>query len=107
MALEIPLNAENDERELPKTADRRATRLRLARIEGQVRGISRMLEEEREPIDLLNQLAAVQQALRQITRELLADHLRATVDAACEAGDPEERERMTEGVAGLMFKYSR
>lgn len=101
------MSAENEAREPPKTTDRRATRLRLARIEGQVRGISRMLEEERDPVDLLNQLAAVQQALRQITRELLTDHLRATVDAACEAGDPEERERRTEGVAGLMFKYVR
>jgi CsoR family transcriptional regulator, copper-sensing transcriptional repressor len=80
---------------------------RLARIEGQVRGIARMLDEERGCEEILPQLAAVEQALRGITRELLAEHARARLAAAASADDPEERERVGGEISKLMLKYAR
>ena len=80
---------------------------RLARIEGQVRGISRMVEEGRYCVDVLTQIAAVNQALRQVARELLTGHLDHCVRQAFESGDDGERQRVSAELAEVMFKYSR
>ncbi len=85
----------------------RSVRRRLARIEGQVRGIDRMVEQGRYCIDVLDQLAAVHQALRQVGRELLARHMEHCVGAAYASGDAAERRRVHDEIAELMFKYSR
>ena len=55
---------------------------RLHRIEGQVRGLARMVEEERYCIDVLTQVAAIKRALQAVALELLQDHLRSCVAAA-------------------------
>ena len=80
---------------------------RLARIEGQVRGIGRMVEEGRYCVDVLIQIAAVNQALRQVARQLLTRHMEHCVRDAFESGDSEERQRVSAEIAELMFKYSR
>jgi DNA-binding FrmR family transcriptional regulator len=80
---------------------------RLARIEGQVRGIARMLEEDRRCVEVLTQLAAVHQGLREVTRELLAQHMQSRVRRAFTAGDLEQQVRVVEELAELAFKYSR
>lgn len=80
---------------------------RLARIEGQVRGIARMVDEDRYCVDVLNQLAAAHQALRRVSRELLARHMRTCVDEAFSSGDAAAKERTSEEIAELMFKYGR
>jgi DNA-binding FrmR family transcriptional regulator len=80
---------------------------RLARIEGQVRGVARMMEQDRTSVDVLNQLAAAQQGLRQVSRELLARHLRASIEDAFESGDRERKAEATREITDLMFKYSR
>ena len=62
---------------------------RLARIEGQVRGIARMVEEDRYCIDILDQVAAVEKALRAVSAELVKNHLRHCVKHALEQGAAE------------------
>lgn len=86
---------------------RTGVRRRLARIEGQVRGITRMVDEGRYCVDVLTQLAAVQQGLRRVSRELLRDHMAHCVEEAFESGNAEEKHRVSEEIAELMFKYSR
>lgn len=80
---------------------------RLARVEGQIRGISRMLEDGRYCVDVLTQLAAVQQALRRVSRELLRDHMAHCVEEAFASGDAAAKQRVSQEIAELMFKYSR
>ena len=80
---------------------------RLARIEGQVRGIARMLEEDRYCVEVLTQLAAVHQGLREVARELLAQHMQSCARRAMAAGDLEQQARVMEELAALAFKYSR
>ena len=64
---------------------------RLSRIEGQVRGIARMVDEDRYCIDVLTQLQAVRAALRRVESEILKDHLDHCVTAALVDGDEAER----------------
>jgi DNA-binding FrmR family transcriptional regulator len=60
---------------------------RLNRIEGQVRGIARMIEEDRYCVDVLTQIAAVQSALDALARKLLEHHLHGCVAQAVRSGD--------------------
>jgi DNA-binding FrmR family transcriptional regulator len=66
---------------------------RLGRIEGQVRGIARMVEEDRYRIDVINQVRAVRAALDKVEQEILYDHLQHCVAHAFHAGS--ERDRQT------------
>ena len=66
---------------------------RLSRLEGQVRGIARMVEEDRYCIDILTQIQAARAALSRVETELLKDHLNHCIVAAIEGGDPEEQRR--------------
>jgi DNA-binding FrmR family transcriptional regulator len=66
---------------------RAATVRRLKRIEGQVRGLMRMLEEERYCIDVLHQVNAVKAALAKVESEILKDHAATCVAEAIESGD--------------------
>lgn len=73
-------------------ADQRADLLkRLARIEGQVRGIARMVEADTYCVDVLNQIAAVNAALDKVGTRLLSDHIRGCVVEATTAGDRAEK----------------
>lgn len=70
---------------------------RLSRIEGQVRGIARMVEEDRYCIDVLTQLQAVRAALARVETEMLKDHLGHCIEAAITGGDAaEQREKASE-----------
>jgi len=60
---------------------------RLHRIEGQVRGLSRMVEEDRYCIDIVTQIAAVRAALRRAEEEILRDHVAHCVEEAIASGD--------------------
>ena len=64
---------------------------RLNRVEGQVRGLSRMVEEERYCIDVVTQIAAVRAALRRIEELVLKDHVGHCVEHAIASGDPKEQ----------------
>ena len=70
---------------------------RLNRIEGQVRGITGMIREERYCIDILHQMQAVKSALARAESEILKAHAASCVDAAINSGDPEaQREKVAE-----------
>ena len=68
--------------------DKGALITRLHRIEGQVRGIERMVEDDRYCIDVLTQVGAVKTALESLAFELLTDHVNHCVAGALESGDP-------------------
>jgi DNA-binding FrmR family transcriptional regulator len=70
---------------------------RLARIEGQVRGVSAMVEGDRYCIDVLTQVRAARAALAKVEQAILTDHLGHCVEAAIVSGDPEkQREKVAE-----------
>jgi DNA-binding FrmR family transcriptional regulator len=75
---------------------------RLTRIEGQVRGISRMVEDDRYCIDVITQISAVRAALRKVEEELLHDHVGHCVQHAIDSGDKtEQRKKIAELVETL------
>ena len=78
---------------------------RLRRIEGQVRGLQRMVEENRYCADILTQLSSVQQALRAVARELMRNHLKHCATHAIRGGS-EQAEAMYDELLDLMHKYS-
>jgi DNA-binding FrmR family transcriptional regulator len=70
---------------------------RLQRIEGQVRGLSRMVEEDRYCIDVITQISAVRAALRRAEEEILRDHVAHCVDGAIKSGNAaEQRKKVAE-----------
>ncbi len=81
-----------------------ATIKRLNRIEGQVRGISRMIEEERYCIDILQQLRAVKSALARVEDAILKDHSASCVEKAIASGDADEQRRKFGELVDLLSK---
>lgn len=79
---------------------------RLRRIEGQVRGLQRMVEEDRYCADILTQIASVQEALRGVGRELMRNHLKHCGATAMRAGG-EEAESMYDEIIDLMYRHVR
>jgi DNA-binding FrmR family transcriptional regulator len=88
--------------------DKQAVLRRLARIEGQVRGLSRMIEDEAYCIDVLTQIAAVTRALDGAGLKLLEDHTAHCVRDAMERGGPEADEKVGELMAAVeRFAHTR
>jgi len=79
-------------------------RKRLNRIEGQVRGLSRMVDEDRYCIDIITQIAAVRAALGRVEEELLRDHVGHCVEHAIASGDKADQRRK---VAELVAVFGR
>jgi DNA-binding FrmR family transcriptional regulator len=77
---------------------------RLARIEGQVRGLGLMVEQDRYCLDLVTQVRAARAALGRIEQIVLADHLASCVEQAILSGDPD---RQRQKVAELIDVFSR
>lgn len=80
---------------------------RLNRVEGQVRGITRMVEEERYCIDILTQLQAVRAALAKVETELLRDHLGHCIEGAIVSGDKDEQRKKAEELIELLQRATR
>jgi DNA-binding FrmR family transcriptional regulator len=74
---------------------------RLRRIEGQARGLQRMVEEEQYCIDILTQVSAMTKALQAVSLSLLEDHLNHCVLDAARAGEGEGRAKVTEAVDAI------
>jgi DNA-binding FrmR family transcriptional regulator len=87
-------------------ADKDALLRRLSRIEGQVRGLERMVGHEAYCIDVLTQIAAVARALDGVALKLLADHANHCVRAAVEAGGPDADDRVEE-LMGAVERFAR
>jgi DNA-binding FrmR family transcriptional regulator len=88
----------------PDIRDRNLKRLR--RIEGQVRGLQKMIDEDRYCADILTQVSSVQEALRSVGRELMRNHLKHCATAAIKAG-PREAEPMYDELIDLMYRNLR
>jgi DNA-binding FrmR family transcriptional regulator len=80
---------------------------RLNRIEGQVRGIVRMVEDGRYCIDVLTQVQAVRAALAKVETEMLKDHLSHCIEGAIVSGDKEEQRRKASELIQLLERGAR
>lgn len=83
------------------TDDKTAVLKRLRRVEGQVRGLQRMVEEDQYCIDILTQISAATSALRAVAVELMEDHLGHCVTHAIEAGGPDAQAKVREAAAAI------
>ena len=88
----------------PEIKDRSLKRLR--RIEGQVRGIQKMVDEDRYCADILTQISSVQEALRAVGRELMRNHLKHCAASAIRSGE-ENAEKMYDELIELIYRHSR
>ena len=79
---------------------------RLRRIEGQVRGLQKMVEEDRYCADVMVQISSVHEALRAVGKELMRNHLKHCATLAIRAGD-QDAEVMYDELVDLMFKHAR
>lgn len=83
------------------TDDKAAYLRRMKLIEGQVRGVARMIDEDQYCIDVLTQISAVQSALKAVSLGLLEDHLGHCVAHAIAHGGPEADEKIAEATAAI------
>ena len=88
--------------------DAKSSRLkRLNRIEGQVRGLARMVEEDRYCIDIVTQIAAVRAALRRVEESVLRDHVDHCVRHAIASGDKAEQEQKVAELMEVLVRSDR
>ena len=80
---------------------------RLRRIEGQVRGLQKMVEEDRYCADVLTQISSVHEALRSVGRELVRNHLKHCATTAIRGGDGQQTEEMYDEIIEMMYKHVR
>ncbi len=88
-------------------ADKEALIRRLRRIEGQVRGLERMLQEDRYCIDVLTQISAVTTALESLAFRILDDHVNHCVANALATGDPEAAEAKSRELLEAVHRFAR
>jgi DNA-binding FrmR family transcriptional regulator len=87
--------------------DKEALITRLHRIEGQVRGIERMVADERYCIDILTQIGAVSTALESVAQKLLEEHANHCVAGALASGSREEAETKTRELLEAVHRFTR
>ena len=87
--------------------DKEALTKRLHRIEGQVRGIERMVEQDRYCIDVLTQIAAVTTALESVAFRVLDDHVNHCVSDALGSGDAEEAAAKSKELLEAVHRFAR
>lgn len=80
---------------------------RLRRIEGQVRGLQKMVEEDRYCADIITQVASVQEALRGVARNLMKNHLHHCANKALRSGNKVEAEKMYDELLNLIYAHLR
>ena len=99
--------AADDRKAVAVDADAKTRNLkRLRRIEGQVRGLQKMVEDDRYCADIMTQISSVHEALRAVGRELMRNHLKHCATAALR-GTPAEAEGMYDELVDLMYRHSR
>ena len=84
--------------------EKETTIRRLSRIEGQVRGITRMIEEERYCIDILQQMQAIKSAVARVEDAILKDHSATCVESAIASGNPDEQRKKFGELVDLLSK---
>ncbi|MEO8927739.1 MAG: metal-sensitive transcriptional regulator [Caulobacteraceae bacterium] len=86
---------------------RRKTLARLARIEGQVRGLARMIEDDRYCVDVVIQVSAVRAALKKVEEAVLRDHVAHCVADAVASGDEGDRKQKLDELMDLFGRVGR
>jgi DNA-binding FrmR family transcriptional regulator len=89
------------------SASKQATLKRLGRIEGQVRGLARMVEDDRYCIDIVTQISAVRAALRKAEEEILREHVAHCVEHAIASGDNADQRRKVAELMDVMGRAAR
>src|SRR5690348_4963384 len=80
---------------------------RLRRVEGQVRGVQKMVEDERYCPDVLVQMSAIHESLRAVERILMKDHLRHCATQALRSGDAKQAQRTYDELTELFYRHAR
>lgn len=80
---------------------------RLARIEGQVRGLRKMIAEDRYCVDILQQVASVHEALRGVGKVMMQKYLESCATEGIRSDDPEERDETTEELLKVVYRFVR
>lgn len=88
-------------------ADKELLKKRLARIEGQVRGISKMIDDNRYCIDILTQLGAVDTALEAVAIKVLEEHVRHCVAGALASGDKQQAEEKSRELLEAVQRFAK
>jgi len=88
-------------------ATKTSCRKRLSRVEGQVRGLARMVEQDRYCIDIVTQLSAVRAALGRVEEEILRDHVAHCVEGAIRSGNAAERRRKVSELMDVLARAQR
>ena len=81
--------------------------LRLRRVEGQVRGVQKMVEDERYCPDVLVQMSAIHESLRAVERILMKDHLQHCATQALRSGDAKQAQRTYDELTVLFYRHAR
>ena len=87
--------------------DKDSTLQRLRTIEGHIRGIERMVEDDTYCIDVLQQIQAVQAALNKVSTQILDDHLHSCLVTAVQGEDPDEKDRVLREITDVFDMASR
>ena len=90
-----------------QTKTKAAVLKRLSRIEGQVRGVGRMVEEDRYCIDVVTQISAVRAALRRAEEEILRDHVAHCVEHAIASGDKRDQRQKIAEIMDVLSRADR
>ena len=80
---------------------------RLNRIEGQIKGLRRLVEEETYCVDVLTQISSVHEALRGVGKVIMRDHLQHCVTDALRAGDDTKAERTYQELMDVIYKFAK
>lgn len=81
--------------------------LRLRRVEGQVRGVQKMVEEERYCPDVLTQMSAIHESLRSVERILMKNHLQHCATEALRSGDEHKAQKTYDELTELFYRHAR
>lgn len=82
-------------------------RRRLKAVEGQVRGLAKMVDDDRPCLEMLMQLSAVQEALSQVGKLVTRNYLEKCMTEAIQSGDPEAQTRAYDNLMDVIYKYRR
>lgn len=96
-----------EEKKLSQASDKEALMKRLKRIEGQVKGIQKMLDEERYCVDILVQISAIRSAINKVGTIILENHVKGCVSESIKQGDNEGTENMINELMDTINKFTK
>lgn len=95
------------EKKLAQTNDKQAIIKRLNRIEGQVKGIQKMVEDERYCVDILVQISAIRSAINKVGNIVLENHIKGCVSSSIKDGDNEQSEQVISELMNTINKFTK